>query len=89
MIKLLNVRKGRAAVQIRQDMIISNTLPPIRVAEGECCNVVLALHSDTIYFKNGSNSYIPKWAVVNTQFYHSNPGQFVGWIDLEDIKPPY
>ena len=49
--------------------------------------MLLALNSDVIYCFDGSNSYIPKWTVCNSEFYNLNMDKFDGWIQLEDIIP--
>jgi hypothetical protein len=63
----------------------NETLPPVREYKGYV-NCVLAIRSDTQYDK--TNTYIPKWDVVNTVYYNAHKDKFEGWIDLEDALPP-
>lgn len=60
-------------------------LPIIQEINGYT-NCVLALYKDSYYCE--SNTYLPKWQVVNTEYYNKYPDQFEGWIDLEDAPPP-
>lgn len=60
-------------------------LPIIQETKGYT-NCVLALYKDSYYCE--SNTYLPKWQVVNTEYYNKYPDQFEGWIDLEDALPP-
>jgi hypothetical protein len=46
----------------------------------------LAIRSDTQYDK--TNTYLPKWDVVNTVYYNAHKDKFDGWIELEDHFPP-
>lgn len=62
-------------------------LPPMiyydnGTSENPAINVVLAYHSDSIYEEDGSNSYIPRWCISNTKYYHLHPEDFEGWIEL-------
>lgn len=57
----------------------------VRVTNGHT-NVVLALWKDSNYCE--SNTYIPKWQVVNAEYYNANRDKYEGWIDLEDQLPP-
>lgn len=59
--------------------------PSVRENKGNT-NVVLALWKDSNYCE--SNTYLPKWQVVNTMYYNAHPEKFEGWIDLEDALPP-
>lgn len=61
---------------------VNKGLPPRRKLKGGAVNVVLALWNRKNYCQ--SNQYIPRWQVVNTAYYHANPHEFDGWIDLED-----
>lgn len=57
----------------------------VRVTNGYT-NVVLALWKDSNYCE--SNTYLPKWQVVNAEYYNANRDKYEGWIDLEDQLPP-
>lgn len=71
---------------ILKSQINSNdTPPPIRECKGYV-NCVLAIRADTQYDK--TNTYVPKWDVVNTVYYNAHLDNFVGWIELEDAFPP-
>lgn len=63
----------------------NDTPPPVREHNGHV-NLVLAIRSDTQYDR--SNTYIPKWDVVNTVYYNAHKDKFEGWIELEDSFPP-
>lgn len=69
--------------------MLNQGLPPRRTLPDGGCNVVLVLHSDKVYSRNGSNSYMPKWGISNTVYYRKHPDMFEGWIDLEDVMPPW
>lgn len=71
-------------MKITKEMIQTG-LPPKRRKKG-FVNVVLAIWKDSNYCR--TNTYIPKWMVCNTAYYHKNPDQFEGWIDLEFLIPP-
>ena len=73
-------------MKISRDDIICGELPPKREQPDGGINVVLALRHPDIYAKDGSNSYIPCWDVVNTEYYCHHPEEYLGWIDLEDIQ---
>jgi hypothetical protein len=60
-------------------------VPPIRESNGYV-NCVLALKADSQY--DETNTYMSKWEVVNTVYYHANKNRFEGWIELEDVLPP-
>lgn len=64
---------------------LNTGLPPVREVDGSC-NVVLAMWHPNMYHKDGSNSYLPAWSVVNTIYYNKYPNNYIGWIDLEDIN---
>jgi hypothetical protein len=63
----------------------NDTLPEIRECKGHI-NCVLAIRSNTQY--ESTNTYIPKWDVVNAVYYNIHKDKFEGWIDLEDQLPP-
>jgi len=63
----------------------NDILPRIREHNGYV-NRVLAIRSDTQY--DSSNTYAPKWDVVNTVYYNAHKDKFDGWIELEDAFPP-
>ncbi|KKK92866.1 hypothetical protein LCGC14_2698640, partial [marine sediment metagenome] len=65
---------------------LNKDLPTIRHSEDGSVNVVLAVYHPKIYAKNGSNSYIPAWTITNTEYYHKNSDEYLGWIDLEDLQ---
>ena len=72
-------------MKIKQSDIITDRLPEIREVDGYT-NVVLALWKDVNYCE--SNTYIPKWHIVNTKYYNTHPEAYQGWIELEDDFPP-
>lgn len=73
-------------MKILKSQINSNDiLPCVREHKGHV-NCVLAVRSDTQYDK--TNTYLPKWDVVNTVYYNAHKDKFEGWIDLEDQLPP-
>lgn len=69
----------------RSQLNPNTTLPEERNSMG-CVNVVLAVRKDNQY--DESNTYLPKWDVVNAVYYNINFDKFEGWVDLEDILPP-
>lgn len=71
---------------IRKEDIIKDRLPDIIYAEDGGVNVVLALNSEKIYC--ATNTYMPRWTVVNTAYYNKNPQEFDGWIELENVPTP-
>jgi hypothetical protein len=74
-------------MQITKEMIKIGPAPErINVRDG--VNMVLALNKESLYAKDGSNAYIPRWQVSNAAYYNSNLEDFEGWIDLEDIPLP-
>jgi len=71
---------------ILKSQINSNDiLPRVRERSGHV-NCVLAIRSDTQYDR--SNTYLPKWEVVNAVYYNAHSDKFYGWIELEDALPP-
>jgi len=71
---------------ILQSQINRNvTLPKVREYKGSV-NVVLCLCKDSQY--DTTNTYLPKWEVVNTVYYNLHQDKFEGWIGLEDAFPP-
>jgi hypothetical protein len=70
---------------LRSQINPNTTLPAIREYKGSV-NCVLAIRSDTQYDK--TNTYMPKWDVVNTVYYNAHKDKFDGWIELEDAFPP-
>lgn len=60
-------------------------IPETRLEEGYT-SVVLALRKPEFYIR--SNTYLPAWTVVNTEYYSLHSDDYVGWIELEDILPP-
>jgi hypothetical protein len=70
---------------ILQSQINRNiSLPEVRDYKGSV-NVVLCLRKDSQY--DATNTYLPKWEVVNTVYYNANHDKFEGWIELEDAFP--
>lgn len=63
----------------------NTTLPQVKEDKG-CVNVILCLRKDSQY--DNTNTYIPKWDVVNTVYYNTHKDSFEGWIELEDSFPP-
>jgi hypothetical protein len=76
----------REAKVITRDMLQSG-LPPI-VYTGTRVNSVLALRADGFYSPNGSNSYLDRWDVANTEWYTRHSEQYLGWIPLEEVPLP-
>ncbi|MFA5312889.1 MAG: hypothetical protein WC375_06160 [Methanomassiliicoccales archaeon] len=68
--------------------MVNDKMPPIVQYDDGYYNSVVARHSDLIYASDGSNSYIPRWSVTSSLFYHYNPNMFSGWIGIaeEDRK---
>jgi len=62
----------------------NDILPCIREYKGSV-NCVLAIRADSQY--DETNTYLPKWEVVNVVYYNNHPDKFDGWIELEDIYP--
>ena len=62
---------------------IQTGLPPKRKKRDGSVNVVLAIWKRSNYCK--TNTYIPRWQVVNTEYYHKNADEYEGWIELEDL----
>jgi hypothetical protein len=62
----------------------NDILPCIREHNGSV-NCVLAIRADSQY--DETNTYLPKWEVVNTVYYNNHPEKFDGWIELEDVHP--
>lgn len=73
-------------MKILQSQINSNVTSPLIKESKGGVNCVLAVRKDTCYDK--SNTYLPKWEVVNTVFYNAHKDSFEGWLELEDIFPP-
>jgi len=73
-------------MKILKSQINSNETSPLIKEYKGSVNCVLAIRKDTQYDK--SNTYLPKWEVVNTVFYNAHKDKFEGWIELEDIFPP-
>lgn len=73
-------------MKILKSQLNSNeTAPVVKEYEGYV-NCVLAIRKDTFYDK--TNTYIPKWDVVNTVYYNTHKDMFEGWIELEESLPP-
>lgn len=62
---------------------IQTGLPPKRKKKDGSVNVVLAIWKRSNYCE--TNTYIPRWQVVNTEYYHKNSDEYEGWIELEDL----
>ena len=72
-------------MKIKKSDLNTKTPPKERIKYGYT-NVVLAVWKDSNYCE--SNTYIPKWQVVNTVYYNTNKDNYEGWIDLEYLIPP-
>lgn len=70
---------------LKADITKNDTPPPIREDRGHT-NCVLAIRTDEQYDR--TNTYLPKWEIVNTVYYNAHMYKFEGWIDLEDALPP-
>lgn len=80
------VQRRDGGMRVLQSQITSNaTPPPIREYRGYV-NCVLAMRADTQY--DTTNTYLPKWEVVNAVYYNAHLDAFDGWIDLDDSLPP-
>jgi len=74
-------------MQITKEIL--NTGPaPERLSPRDGVNIVLALYKESMYAKDGSNAYLPRWQCSNAAYYNANQDNFEGWIDLEDFSLP-
>jgi len=71
-------------MKITKQHLNTQHLPNVKITNGHT-NVVLALWKNSNYCE--SNTYLPKWQVVNATYYNYNNKDFEGWIDLEDQLP--
>jgi len=70
------------SLKILKSHINSNEVLPCIREHNDSVNCVLAIRADSEY--DETNTYLPKWEVVNTVYYNKHPDKFDGWIELED-----
>ena len=74
-------------MQITKEMLTTGPAPE-RISSRDGINMVLVLYKESMYSKDGSNAYLPRWQTSNTAYYNRHLDDFEGWIDLEDLSLP-